>query len=178
MPTVRGKGGVKQFFQQLPAKIEQNLLRGAARAGADVLADEIKARTPSQDVREGVRIRTKATPGRVVVKIDLEPGWARSVGNWLEYGTDPHFISVDDSQRQGMSTSRINRLGRAGTLVIGGKPVGKTVHHPGARPHPAFRPALDAKEGEAIAAAQAHIDGRLARFGIGGNAGPAIGNEE
>lgn len=173
MPTVRGKSDVKRFIAQIPAELENKVLRGAARAGAKVVADEIKARTPSEDVRDGVRIRTQLGTGRIVVKIDVKPGWARSVGTWLEYGTAPHFITVDDSQREGMSAGRINKLGKAGTLVIGGKPVGKTVHHPGARPQPTFRPALDAKEGEAIAAAQGYINSRVTRSGIVGTADAA-----
>lgn len=171
MPTVRGSGDVNRFIERIAAELEKKVLRGAARAGAKVIADEIKARTPSGDVRDGVRIQTEVGPGRAVGKVDVKPGWARSVGTWLEYGTDPHFITIDDSQREGMTAGRINKLGKKGTLVIGGKPVGKTVHHPGARPHPAFRPALDAKEGEAVAAAQAYINSRVGRAGIGGNGG-------
>jgi hypothetical protein len=177
MPTVTGKGDVRRFIAGLPADLESKVLRGAARAGGKVVADEIKARTPSDAVRESVRIRTQLGTGRVVVKIDVKPGWARSVGTWLEYGTDPHFITVDESQRDGMSASRINKMSKAGSLVIGGKFVGTTVFHPGARPQPTFRPALDAKEDEAVAAAQAYINSRVTRNGIVG-APDAKGDEE
>jgi hypothetical protein len=167
MPTVRGKAAVQRFIERVPGELQSKVLRGAARAGAKVVADEIKVQTPSEEVRDGLRMRSQQPDaGRIVVKIDVKPGWARSVGTWLEYGTAPHFITVDDSQREGMSASRINKLGKGGTLVISGKPVGKTVHHPGARPHPAFRPALDLKEGEAIEAAQGYINSRVSRAGI------------
>jgi len=85
---------------------------------------------------------------------------------WLEYGTAPHLISVDDSQRQGLSVRRVNDRVNAGSLVINGNFVGTTVHHPGARPHPFMRPALDTKEGEARAAAQSYINSRISRSGI------------
>lgn len=169
MVTVRGKSEVRAFFGSIPAKVP-NLLRGAARAGAGVIADEIKLLTPSEEVREGIRIRTKAGEGEIKVTIDVKPGWARSVGTWLEYGTSPHFISVDDSQRGGMSVGRINKLAKGDdsnhSLVIGGNFVGATVFHPGARPHPAFRPALDTTEAEAIGAAQAYINARIKPSGI------------
>ena len=50
--------------------------------------------------------------------------------------------------------------------MINGHFVGTAVHHPGARPHPFLRPALDTKEGEAIAAAQSYINGRVWPAGI------------
>jgi hypothetical protein len=173
MPTVRGRSEVKAFVEALPEKLD-GVVRGAARAGAEVIADEIRLRTHSDEVRTNLRIRTKKDDDEIVVKIDIKPGWARSVGIWLEYGTDPHFITVDDSQRDGKSAARINQLGKAGTLVIGGKPVGKTVHHPGARPYPAFRPALDVKAAEAISTAQGYINSRVSRSGIAGSAAPEV----
>lgn len=162
MATLRGRAEVSAHMKSLPAKLS-GVLRGAARAGAGVIATEIKAQTPSQEVRENLRISSKAAEGKIRVTIDIKPGWARSVGTWLEFGTSPHFITVDDSQRQGMSVRKVNEREKEGrgSLIIGGNFVGETVFHPGARPHPAFRPALDAKEGEAIAAAQKYINSRI-----------------
>lgn len=174
MPTVRGKNEVKRFIADAPAQLT-NVLRGAARAGANVVSEEIRVRTPSDDVRDNLRTRTKQDDGVIVVKIDIKPGWARSVGIWLEYGTSPHFITVDDSQRKGMSVRHINRIASGPdsghSLVIGGNFVGTTVFHPGARPFPAFRPALDIKEAEAVAAAQTYINGRVGRSGIASSGG-------
>ena len=172
MATTRGKAEVKSFLAQLPAQIERKVLRGAARAAGAVVMDEAKARVTSDEVREALTMRSQATPGRIVVKINVKPGWARSVGTWLEYGTSPHFITVDDSQRQGMSAGRINRVEKKGTLVINGQPVGATVHHPGARPHPFLKVSLDLKEGEAVAAAQSFINSRVSPAGITGSDEP------
>lgn len=183
MVTVTGKAAVKAYIGGVPAKMQRVLL-GAARAGAVVISDEIKLRTPSEEVREGLRRKTKTTDGQITVRIDLKPGWARSLGTWLEYGTSPHFITVDDSQRSGKGIGKINQQvkendGRA-SLVIGGNFVGDTVFHPGARAFPAFRPALDSKEQEAIAAAQAYIAARVSRAGINdaGGAGAVFGDGE
>lgn len=169
MAKLRGQAAVSAYFAAAPEKLT-GILRGAARAGAKVIADEIKGSTPSGVVREAVRITTKSGDGRMVARIDLKPGWARAVGTWLEYGTSPHFISVDKSQRRGRSVSRINQQANghdtSHSLVIGGKFVGATVFHPGARPHPTFRPALDTKEADAITAAQGYINARIARGGM------------
>jgi hypothetical protein len=165
MPTSRGRSEVKAYMADLRAALPR-VLRGGARAGATVIADEIKLRTPSDEVRTELRMRVRQVGDAVVAKIDLPPGWARSVGIWLEYGTSPHYITVDDAQRDGKSVQRINSLSKAGTLVINGEPVGATVFHPGARPHPTFRPALDTKQAEAVAEAQRFIDARTSRAGF------------
>jgi hypothetical protein len=102
--------------------------------------------------------------------VTVRPGynWFRAL--WLEYGTDPHFISVSESERKGRSIGRVNQqLREAGgnaSLVIGGKFVGETVFHPGARPYPFLRPALDVKEADAVRAAQAYINASVSRRGI------------
>lgn len=165
MPTVRGKAEVKAFIAGIAGEIESKLLRGAARAAATVVADEAKDRTHSSRVRGAIKVATSAGEGRIIAKVQVK-GPGAYLAPWEEYGTAPHFISVDDSQRRGMGVRRINKLAKEGSLVINGKFVGATVHHPGARPHPFLRPALDTKEGEAIAAAQAYIDARVTPSGI------------
>ncbi|KQN77875.1 hypothetical protein [Sphingomonas sp. Leaf62] len=156
---------------QLPGQIVRSLLPGAARAGAKVVADEAKSQSRSPDVAAALTVKTRRGEGHVTAFVGVDPkaqnGWAYSLARWQEWGTEPHFITVDDSQREGMTASRINYLAREqGTLVINGKPVGRTVHHPGADPHPIFRPAMDLKEVEAKAAAQAYINARVSRAGI------------
>lgn len=172
MVTTRGRAEVNRYFAELPGKID-GVLRGAARAGGKVLSDEVKLLTPSDEVRENVRTRTRKDGDRIVVTVDVKPGFARAIGIWLEWGTSPHFISVDDSQRNGMSVDRINERANerdsSHSLVIGGNFVGATVFHPGSRPVPAFRPALDTRRDDAVAAAQSYINSRVRRSGIVGN---------
>ena len=174
MPTVRGKSEVRAFMNRIPAEIEDKVLRGAARAAATVVAEEAKLRTQSSEVRGAIKVASrKEAPGRIVAKVQVK-GPGAYLAPWEEWGTAPHLISVDESQRRGMSIGRINRLAKEPdanhSLVIGGKFVGRTVMHPGARPHPFLRPALDLKEAEAIAAAQSYISTRVSRTGISGAA--------
>lgn len=149
------------------------VLRGAGRAAGEVIADEAKLRSRSQAVREDIVVTSKVDGDRVVVRITVRPGWARSVAIWLEYGTAAHFISVDDSQRQGMSVGAVNRTTAKGTLVVNGRPVGKTVWHPGAQPFPFLRPAFDTKIEEAFRVGQAYIRARVRHPGREGMAGEA-----
>jgi hypothetical protein len=171
MPTVRGSSDVRQFIAKLPGEIERKLLRGAGRAAANVIADEAKERSVSSEVSGAIKVKVSEGDGRIVARVQVK-GKGAYIAPWLEYGTSPHFISVDDSQRRGMSVSRINKETKAGSLVIGGKFVGSTVFHPGARPHPFLRPALDVKGDAAFAAAQGFINSRVTRSGIVGSAEP------
>lgn len=171
MVTVRGTSAVKAYIADTPKKMA-SVLRGAAKAGAAVIADEAKSRVASDEVRDGIATKVTADGSRSVAKVFVKPGWARSVGIWLEYGTAPHFITVDDSQRGGMSVNRINTKTKEGTLVIGGQFVGKTVHHPGAHPHPFLRVSLDIKGAEAIATAQTYINSRIGAAGVTGGGEP------
>lgn len=176
MASVRGRDEVKRRIRQTSEEIERKLLPGAARAAAKVIAQEAAERSASDEVAQAIRVRTKREPGRVIAKVQVAgPGAYKAP--WLEYGTAPHFISVDEQQREGRSVGRINRLAKAGALEIDGMFVGDTVFHPGARPHPFLRPALDTKEGEAIAAAQAWIDSHVGPTGVRAEATGEDGQE-
>jgi hypothetical protein len=155
---------VKALIAKLPAALEKNILRGAARAAATVVADEAKERVISDEVRASIKITTSARDGKITAKVQTK-GPGAYLAPWLEYGTDPHFITVSDADRGGRSIKRFNKEVREGSLVIGGHFVGPTVRHPGARPHPFLRPALDTKEADAIKAAQSYITTRLAAVG-------------
>ncbi|MDP1026392.1 HK97 gp10 family phage protein [Sphingomonas sp. KR1UV-12] len=151
MPTVKGREEVAAFFDTLPVEIENKLLRGAARAGANVIADEAKERTWSDDIRDGLKVRTRAATDKVSGVVTVVGHWPRALATWAEYGTDPHVITT-----------------RRGTLAIEDVPIGRSVRHPGARKEPFLRPALDIKLGEAVAAAQAYINARVTSGGIVG----------
>lgn len=167
MPTVKGKSEVQRFIAQLPGEIERKLLRGAGRTGANVIAQEARERCISSEVRDGIKVRVRSSETQVIAKVQVR-GKGSYIAPWLEYGTAPHFISVDDSQRGGRSVKRINTETKAGSLVIGGQYVGSTVFHPGARPHPFLRPALDTQASAAIKAAQGYINSRVGKTGITG----------
>lgn len=175
MPKVTGKSGVQRYFDAIPAVLVEKILPGAARAAGKVIADEARVLVESTEVRNAIVVRAKRNGTLITVRVAIKGAWENSVANWLEYGTDGHFIRVDDRQRQGMSVRRINTLQKAGSLVIGGQFVGDTVWHPGARPYPFLRPALDIREAEAIAAAQGYITTRLRRNGLNGGDNAEMG---
>lgn len=169
MASMKGRAAVSSFMAGLPEDIANKLLRGAARTAANVIADEARERSISSEVSAAIKVATKREDGRIIAKVQVKMG-GYNLPLWLEYGTEPHFVSVDDSQRAGMSVRKANERTKEGSLVIGGKFVGSTVWHPGARPHPFLRPALDTKEADAIKAGQQYITSRVTRSGIRGTA--------
>lgn len=159
---INGKDAFDKFLSALPGKLEQNVLRGGMRAMAKVIADDAQERCISSEAAASIKVGTRAERGLVTSKVQTK-GRGAYLAPWLEYGTAPHFISVDESQRGGRSVRRINELHRKGSLVINGQFVGETVHHPGARPHPFLRPAVDSKMDEGLAAMTSYVTTRLAR---------------
>jgi hypothetical protein len=163
--------------------MRKQVLPGAARAGAKVIAQEAKTILGPRRadagggnkvlIADGVKVRVRNRDDRVVARVRVT-GPVAYVARWLEYGTDPHFISVDPNYRQGMTARRTNDRIRDGdgalnsTLIINGQPVGRTIFHPGtdAEKTAFLRPAADRKRDEATAAAQAYIRARVTRAGI------------
>ncbi len=143
---VKGLADLNKFLQQLPAKVEQSVLRGALRAGANVVMAEAKANVPvdSGQLRDGLKVSTNSRRGRVTAKVKAT-GKHAFIAPWLEYGTAAHKITA--------------KKGKG--LFFGGLFV-KGVQHPGSRPKPFMRPALDGRAQDAVVAAAQYMKRRLA----------------
>jgi hypothetical protein len=176
--ALKGGDALNAFLASLPAKIEATVLRGALKAGADEIAEGAREGCRSAEVRATIKTTSRSEKGLVVAKVQTKGDGAYKAP-WLEHGTDPHLISVDAEQSGGRTVRRINRLAKgedsSHSLVIGGKFVGGTVFHPGAKPYPFMRPAVDQREAAAIAAIGAHIKLKLTKEGL---ASPNTGNSE
>jgi hypothetical protein len=169
MATVKGQAEVSAMLAKLPDRITR-VLRGAVREAANVVAEDARQRCADDLVRAAIKVtvpQRATTPGRAVARIEVK-GKGAFIGPWLEYGTTPHIISVKGGTFEGKGVRQLNREAKEPSLVIGGHFVGPEVQHPGARPEPFLRPAMDAKEAAARDAAQAYIN---KRFGIGGDQG-------
>jgi hypothetical protein len=142
----------------LPAKMETNILRGAMKALVEVVADEARMLCIDPEVKASIGTSTRVEPGLVTAKVKTSGDGAYRAP-WAEYGTDPHFISVDDGISGGRTIRRVNREVRQGSLVINGNFVGRTVFHPGeSRTAYAFmRPAAQHKTADGVAAAGSYV---------------------
>lgn len=143
---VKGLSQLQAFMQQLPAKYEKNVLRGALRAGAKPVLGEVKANIWVQtgQLRDGLKISTSAKGGTVIAKVKVT-GKHAFIAPWLEYGVAAHTITAD----------------KGGWLFFGGD-FAKSVNHPGVQARPVFRPALDSQATAAVVAAAEYSKHRLA----------------
>lgn len=174
--TITGGRQLHELLQSLPAKIEKNIMRAALRAGAAVIRDEARAQAPVDmgDLRRSIRVSASARGG--TVKASVKAGDKKAFyAHMVEYGTKPHLIKVREEDRPinyrltrkrgaltHVSMRTINRRG----LMIGTNFVGPKVEHPGARPSPFMRPALDNASDKAIKAVADKVRERLTKEGI------------
>lgn len=133
---VNGLAELDRFLQTVPVRIERNVLRSGLRAGMKVILPEARRNVHSVSglLAAGLRIGTGARGGRVWAYLRAR-GKHAYVAKWVEFGTRAHRIAAKDK----------------GWLSFGGL-FAKSVHHPGARPKPFMRPALDAKASAAVLA--------------------------
>lgn len=148
---VNGFADLQKFLDQLPAKIETNVIRGALRAGAKSILEAAKQNVPvGEPNRENVRLyggyagalrdsirisgRINKKKGNVTVSVKAG-GKSNKTGadvfyaHMVEFGTKPHII-------------------------------GDGVH-PGVMPKPFMRPALDTEANTAVLAVGEYIKRRL-----------------
>jgi HK97 gp10 family phage protein len=148
--VIKGGKELHDFLQQLPVKMEKNIMRSALRAGAKVIADEAKANVPVKDgdLRDSIRVSTRAKRGQVTAS--AKAGNKKAFyWHFVEFGTAAHTIKAKNGK----------------SLFFNGSNV-RSVRHPGARAKPFMRPALDSKSTEAIRAVGAQIGKRLNKLGL------------
>lgn len=180
MATRRSTRRSGKQLTDLPELFLERILPGAARAGGRVVADAAKqllggrtAETASGAkvlIASAVKVKIKRDGTIIRGKITVT-GPGSYVARWLEYGTDPHFISVAGTGI-GMTANRANKRLRDGdqqlhaSLFINGKAVGPTVFHEGARDVPFLRPAYDLHADAIVPAMLAYMSRRVTRAGI------------
>lgn len=148
--TIAGGRELDAFLQQLPVKVEKNILRAALRAGANEFKEAAKQGAPVDegDLRASIRVTTSTKRGTVYAK--LRVGGKRAPhAHLVEFGTAAHKIKA----------KKQHALSFGGTTV-------REVDHPGARAQPFMRPAADSRPPAATAAVAAKIRERLTKEGI------------
>ena len=148
---VKGLADLQKFLDQLPPKLEANVMRNALRAGMKEVEPAAKQNVHNVSglLAKGLKIKTSTRRG--IAKATLvTTGKHAFVARWVEFGTAAHNIAA----RNG------------GSLFFRGL-FTKLAHHPGARPKPFLRPALDQQAGAALIAAGNYIKRRLStKFGL------------
>ena len=162
--TVSGLKELDAALKQFTAKIEGNIVRGGVRAGTAEFrkraASYIKDDTGA--LRRSLRIRTKLKRGKVSATLlagDKDAFYAHMV----EFGTAPHLIQATAPGGTKNIAARINRqTKKAGALAFGGV-LAEQVNHPGSKPKPFMRPALDGGQAEAVQKMAEYIKKRITK---------------
>lgn len=145
--TVKGLADLQKFLDQLPAKLEANIMRSALAAGARVIAREAKQNVPVAhgDLRASIRVSSRLKGGKATasVKAGSKKAW---YWRFVEFGTASHGVKKGASRRRGKYQD------------------GKL--HPGANPRPFMRPAFDSQSAAAIEAVAEQIKKRLSKQGL------------
>ena len=100
-------------------------LEDICKIGAEVIRAEAAGNAPGSI--SGAMLKRTSKKRRTLVEVSVGPHRKKFYARFVEYGTSPHLI------RRG---------------VIGGIPR-RNIRHPGARPRPFLRPALDTKHDDA-----------------------------
>lgn len=152
---VTGLADLQKLLDELPKKMEQNIMRGALRAGLKPVLEEAKKNLSSNNsnvtnqLKDGMRISAqRLRDGKVTAQIKTK-GKHGFVANWVEFGTTPHTITAKNMK----------------ALSIGGH-LFQSIDHPGARAKPFMRPALDSQAQAAVLASAEYIKKRLTKHGL------------
>lgn len=148
--TIAGGRELDAFLQQLPVKVERNILRAALRAGANEFKEGAKQGVPVDegDLKASIRVTTSARRGTVYAR--LRVGGKRAPhAHLVEFGTKPHKITPKKQH----------------ALSFNGRAV-REVNHPGTKAQPFMRPAADSRPPAAAAAVGAKIRERLTKENI------------
>lgn len=148
--TIIGGRELAEFLQQLPVKVEKNIMRSALRAGVAVFRDELKAKAPvkSGALRRSIRVSTTTKKGFVLARVRVG-GKVAPHAHLVEFGTKPH--KIEPRNGQGLTV---------GSQVVSG------VDHPGAEPNPFVRPTFDSQSTASIEAVGRKVRERLTNEGL------------
>lgn len=154
---IKGLAELHKTLQELPAKIERNVLRGGLRAGVKVMEaeaerlcpeglptmDSVKRGARQGELKRSIRVTMRASKStvRATLKAGNKVAW---YAHLVEFGTARHWIKPKNRK----------------SLFVAGL-FKEVIDHPGARPKPFMRPAFDGKWRQAIDAMADYIRTRL-----------------
>ena len=168
MADIKIKGGpeLAKFLQQLPEKLQNNVMRGAMRVGAKPIMEQAKANAPvgqpSSDgrkkyklyagaLRDSVRIRSENRRGFVKANV-VVGGKSKKTGANVFYA---HIVEFTGAKQHRIAAVE-------GKSLFFGGAFRKEVTHPGMQARPFLRPALDQQASNAIRATGEYVKRRLA----------------
>lgn len=160
---IEGMAELHKLLQGLPAKVEGNVMRGALRAGQKVFMEAAKAAVPVDKgaLRDSIKISFRARSQKHgVVRMHLQAGGKTAwYAHIIEYGTASYYTGKGRTVGKPY-TIKPKEGSKVGALFFGGV-MREAVQHPGIKPRPFMRPAVDGYSQQAIDATANYIRTRL-----------------
>tara|TARA_R110002072_G_scaffold38314_4_gene110911 strand:+ start:16300 stop:16866 length:567 start_codon:yes stop_codon:yes gene_type:complete len=171
-PALKGLKELDAYLSALPKNMQTGAYRAGLTAAARVVRDEARQRAPKASGKMAKAIKTGSARRNadgtfsVTVRLDDRGNNHAFLGLFFEFGVAPHYIA---STGPGQGRVAVRKAVNSGTKIggvmkIGDRFVSGVIHHPGHAAKPFLRPALDAKEDEAIRAfadkIRAYIEGK------------------
>lgn len=155
--NIKGLAELQAALAQLPVKMENNILRGALRAGAKIIAKQAAANVHSVSgaLAESVRFGAKVDRAGGKLTAFIRAGGRGKKGSG-KGGKNPAFYAHMVEQGTAAHIIKANAPNRM--LAVGVA----QVQHPGAKKKPFLRPALDLQGQAAVEAVREYIRTRLA----------------
>lgn len=156
---VSGLSDLNKMLQDFPAKLEGNIMRGAMRAGSSVFRRRIRESVPirSGALQKSVKLRTKSRRGRVSATVSVGSTEA-FYAHMIEFGTASFYQGSGRSVRAPYKITKKNKKAlKFGNLFA------PSIVHPGIKPQPFMRPAMDQGQAEALEAVAAYIRSRIGK---------------
>jgi HK97 gp10 family phage protein len=140
---LKGFDDLAKFFADFPEKMAANVLRGSMRAAAKPVLDEARNTVAKRSgaLAKSLRISTRRRGNVVSATLKTDIFYSR----FVEYGAAAHEIKPKN--RISLFFAGISRA---------------VVQHPGVKPKPFMRPAMDHKAPAAVTAAGEYTKRRLA----------------
>jgi len=156
---INGLKELNKALQELPARIERNVMAGAIAAGTRVVLAETKAKAPDAKIKTRLTSKQKkGRPGEIIREIyikEKEP-YDAFYAKFFEFGTASYYTG------KGRTVGGPYQIPKKrGHFVVNGQIIKGSFMHPGIKPQPFLRPALDLKSEEAIRTMAAYIRIRL-----------------
>ena len=153
---VRGLADLNKFLQDLPVKMEANILRGALRAGLKPIKEAAVQNCPVGDPNDENRIKYGGYRGALRDSIRISGRFDKKQARVIAR------LVVGGRSRQGADVWYAHLIELTGAAPHSLSWRNTELNHPGFRPKPFLRPALDAQANNAVLAAADYIKKRLA----------------
>jgi len=156
---VEGLEELHRALQELPVRIEKNIMSGALRAGINVLKKRAQNNVPklSGKLKKSIKVKTKSRFGKVktILTAGDNNAWYAHI---IEFGSGSFYSGAGSRSRRAPYAIKA----QDGALSFDDTFRAQVIH-PGIRPSAYMRRALDAGISEPVEAAADYIRERLPR---------------